>query len=313
MTFMGEMDQNTGERAMAAILASISTNLTSKTYTKGLSDFMGAIASDDAWKTQRMIEGVAGSFAPTLTDDINEAFLDQTLRESQSVVDAILKKVPGASERVEPRRNMLGQKVIKAPGMFDSTINPFASTDQSPSVMRTMAEWGDAVSMPDERRMGLNLRDRNRYSARADAAPGGQSPYDRMLEAMNDPEALRKFAQMTGLDEAPPTLEAVLTELVEEGTYRGEPVDFGEGRTFGDLSAGTEERPGGAKFKVVNAVAKQYQQIGWAIVSGGGDPAKAEYPQLAKDVRKEQVAEKGALLGMEAEAAADSFGIDLMQ
>ena len=89
--------------------SAVTRNLVSKTYLKGLADFMEVITDDDPSKWGRYAKSKVGSFVPNIyTKFVNDPFY----RDSRTILDEVKKRA--GTEEIElnmTSRNVLEYKV----------------------------------------------------------------------------------------------------------------------------------------------------------------------------------------------------------
>lgn len=99
------------ETSTAAIIA-IAAQFKDKTYTKGLSDFIKAVDEPERHAEQYFLQKT-GSFVPSAVAQFNN---DQNLREVRSLADALMNRIPGMSDNLEPTYDILGEMNIRSGG-----------------------------------------------------------------------------------------------------------------------------------------------------------------------------------------------------
>jgi hypothetical protein len=252
----GELGEEDAGSAITSIVAGMMSAAASKTFLLGMSEFFDAMASGEAWKVERLTKSLALSFTPNLLRQING---DPVWRETRGLIDELQARVPGLSGYLEPRRNIFGEPVLKAPHYFNRTMNPFASM-QAPrdeDVAVQLLELGKAFPIPSESRMDgrIDLADRETFDNGT-----GQSPYDRMMELLSEPKGNN------------PSLRDALEGLVASEAWK-------------NAGTGTEVYPGGLRFKLAERVIVEYHEAakGWML---------QEYPKLQVAIaaeRKQQI------------------------
>jgi hypothetical protein len=119
------------------------------------------------------------------------------VKETRGLIDEMMARVPGFSESLETRRNLLGEKVLRPPGYFNRSLNPFtlAPGVADDDVLMELTRIGErsgsgAFSMPMEQidNGTINLTDRSLYDNGT-----GQSPYDRMQQLLGPESSGGKF------------------------------------------------------------------------------------------------------------------------
>lgn len=119
----GELQKDERDRIAGMILASISKNLTSKTFTRGLSELVEAVADPERYG-DRYIRRLAGTVVPTGVSHVARV-RDPVLRETRSIIDGIKSRLPGYSETLPPRRNVWGEPILLEGGLGPDIISPF--------------------------------------------------------------------------------------------------------------------------------------------------------------------------------------------
>lgn len=204
----GEEAQDVG----MAMAFAISNNFTSKSYLQGLENLMTVMQGEDPQKVGRIIDRMAASFAPggQAMAQVNTAMFDGELKEIRSIVDAAYARYPGLSEKVEPRRDVLGRELEYVgwdqKGGFAARWSPFPVTD---------AENADPVNvaLANTRHNWSKPRRTTRYGGiKVDLydfeSESGQSAYDRLQE-------------LTGtLELGGRTLNERLNEIISADSYK---------------------------------------------------------------------------------------------
>src|SRR5207253_316823 len=117
-----ELANNDHDSMTSAILASIMSNVSSKTFMQGVTEFADAMSSGRGDVVQKLLKTEAGSFVPNVLRQTNP---DDVVRETRSMMDEMMSRVPGFSTQLEPRRNLFGEKVLLPPGYANRAMNPF--------------------------------------------------------------------------------------------------------------------------------------------------------------------------------------------
>lgn len=166
------------ERALAGTLSSLANTVTEKTFFAGLSMWTDALTGDESdWA--RLIKSYSGSLVPNVLGSFTP-YMDEEMKQTRSMVDAMMTKVPYFSDSVEPYRNIMGETISRplsygALGVADPA-NPFTWTKATNDpVKRELAalKFGFAPPRP-EIRGGIKLTDYRNSR--------GQSAYDRWQE-----------------------------------------------------------------------------------------------------------------------------------
>ncbi len=272
----GEFSDEFSQVATAAI-AGIMANASQKTFILGLTDVLNAVSGDDPRKVERLIGNVATSFSPNFLSQFNQ---DPHFREARGLFEAMKRRqfYGTDSESLEPRRNILGEKVLKPVGFpgrgflsaANTSLNPFTVSYVDPEkadIQRQLIELGRRMPFPQPTRGNgaIDLRDRDRW----DETGNRQSPYDRILEIVSE-----------GPGNRPPLRQAL------EALLRS--------KKWTEASGGTLEFPGGERYERAAALIQGYHQLAERQVYD-------EYPRLLDEVKAVAQAEADAIRGRESD------------
>lgn len=95
----------------AMVAASVSKNLTSKSWTQGLAQVIN-VAQDPDRYGESYIRNLAGSVVPSIVGQV-ASDQDPILRDAQTILEKIRSRVPGLSEDVPVRRDISGQPIVR--------------------------------------------------------------------------------------------------------------------------------------------------------------------------------------------------------
>ena len=98
------------DKLAAMITMSLSKNLTSKTYLRGVNDLIKAIDDPDRFG-RRWVNGLAGTVIPTGLAQIAR-LEDPTFREARSMLETIRSRIPGQREQLPPRLSPFGEPIV---------------------------------------------------------------------------------------------------------------------------------------------------------------------------------------------------------
>tara|TARA_R100000231_G_C5330041_1_gene166127 strand:+ start:376 stop:4089 length:3714 start_codon:yes stop_codon:yes gene_type:complete len=219
--------------ALQAGSSSISRNLFSKTYLKGLADFMQVLTEDNPNKLARYVNSKVGSFIPNIyTKLVNDPFY----RDVRSILDEA-KKRTGTGE-VELKYDFRGQP-LKIQGdetdrLINGMFNPFAYSEQSKDpVASEILSLGVNVPKMNEKLQGnidltLFVNDK------------GQTGYNRLQEILRETKIGGK------------TLDQALLKLINSKSYDklSEPI------VIDDLN-----KTDGGKIKAIKKIVKKYHEL----------------------------------------------------
>jgi hypothetical protein len=162
------------ETALKATIASVSNNVVSKSYLKGIVTALDALMGNEAAQGQLMRQ-YAGAVMPNFLAQAENYILDPEIRETRSMWDAIRARTPFLDDSVDKVRNALGEP-IKGAEFWGSMLLPgTARTATKDPVKREIAQ--SLISVGSPRRTLPGGIDLKRITLKS-----GQSAYDRLQE-----------------------------------------------------------------------------------------------------------------------------------
>lgn len=161
------------DNMVAAASLSLTNNLSSKTWLRGVVNAIELVTADDTKKAERIFTDITSGFVPNAFNQFNGAFIDPVLRDARGfkldqdgnaknaqllakMVDAAFKKIPGMSQTLPARRGLWGQ-VVEPRGTFGDGVVEQAVNWLSPAYVRDVAgdktnemivDNGVALTMP---------------------------------------------------------------------------------------------------------------------------------------------------------------------
>jgi len=171
-------DESGMEHLISALIVTVQRNIFNKSYMTGL-DTLVKLAQQPENYADYALQSFGSSLVPfsSALGRLNEYQGDQVSREINSLKEAVLYKIPGQREKLDPKRNILGEVMVSENVPLFGVINPIAySTEKSDSVLTEMANLKHAFRQPSSRREGGMVEMLNFTNA------NGQSSYDRWLE-----------------------------------------------------------------------------------------------------------------------------------
>lgn len=177
-------EEDRGEAATLAwgFAVGMANNVTNKTYFTGLMR-LTEVLSDPANAVEKTARSYAGSAVPNLLASLVPSLGDDDyMREARTYTDSILRKVPGYSDSLAPRRNILGEPVAwnrvlgdEVGGDFASIFSPIAASAVSDDLI-----WKELSTL--ERAFEAPRRTRNGMDLTTYVKANGQDAYDRWQE-----------------------------------------------------------------------------------------------------------------------------------
>lgn len=194
----------------SAIGVALSKNITSKSYLTGIEQVMDALNQPDRKMSQFLGTRLGSLVVPSVLGQ-TIPMGDPVMREARTLMDNVLKRVPGLSQRLDPKRNILGEEIKRPEAVGPDYVSPlFVSTEKKDKVMDELANLKYSFSLPPViEKGGIDL-----YSYKN---ASGQSAYDRYLELTGQVTIGRK------------TLRDALAKLIGTRSYQALPADAVEG------------------------------------------------------------------------------------
>ena len=200
---------STASTALSAFLVSMTYNLTDKSYLRGLNNLMNT-ARDPETYGPKLFQDIAGGLVPNTLNQLQNTEAKVMLRESRSVTDAIMKRIPSVSENLPPQRNFLGDALYKEnPLGLLSVISPvYISSPKNDIVDKEIGELLHGFSMPPSKLHGIDDLDMREFRNEK-----GVQAYDRYLELSGTTTINNK------------TLRQALSTMLKSPEYKAIPKD----------------------------------------------------------------------------------------
>ena len=120
------------EAAKEAFYGSAKT-FTEQTFLDGMSNTMEAIVNPDR-NAAYVAKNMLSSTIPTMSSDIARAF-DPLERRTETLTDAMKRRIPGARKTLEPQISVLGEERARIGNAFDVLANPFRPSEEVSSIL----------------------------------------------------------------------------------------------------------------------------------------------------------------------------------
>ena len=132
----------------SAIGTALSKNITSKSYLTGIEQVMDAINQPDRKMSQFISTRLGSLVVPSLVSQVVPSG-DPLMREARTFLDMFTKRIPGLSDKLEPKRNILGEPIKRQDAIGPDFISPlFYSEQKKDKVMEELADLKYSFSMP---------------------------------------------------------------------------------------------------------------------------------------------------------------------
>ena len=134
----GSMSDADGEQLAAALAASISTQLTDKTFMSGFSNLISTL-NDPTRYANSTAQSLVASLVPRVLSQVEKVGIpglieaDPVMRATRGYIDEIKAQIPGWSRTLPPRRNVYGQAVTLNGALGPDIISPLYSSVRGPN------------------------------------------------------------------------------------------------------------------------------------------------------------------------------------
>lgn len=199
----GYADQKEADEIAAAITLSVARNLTSKTWLKGVSDFIEA-TNDPQRYGEKFVQGYMGTLIPTGVAQLARN-QDPVLRRTDDVLGKIKSRIPGYSKDLLPKRNVWGDPIVLEGGLGPDLISPvYVSRDKQDKTTDELV------------RLEVNMKKPGQKIGPVDLTP---ELHDELivLTGKNTKKILDIFVKQDGYDPLPDGLKAeILSNLMSD-------------------------------------------------------------------------------------------------
>lgn len=192
--FFDEANPERDRNIMAGVMVSLISNMTSKTYLSGVTDLMTAIGTESPTRWNRFLQNSALSFIP-YSSFMRQTNNDAAMREVRTLADSYDNLTWGDAENVAPKRNILGEVVIKPKGVFGFPVKDWllpivgktSTTESTPLKEALSALAATSTTDPGKGIVKQNKRLPNTNIDLTDPkyAMDGMLPLDSMLARLN--------------------------------------------------------------------------------------------------------------------------------
>jgi hypothetical protein len=171
-----EANEEGVEQVGIALATALSRNVANKSYLAGVQLWAEALQDPDRFG-ERLGRNYVSSFVPNVLSQMQD-YDKQSMREVRDVADAILKKLPGGRDMLDPRRNILGEEKTIDYGTI-GFMNPVAtSKEKDDAILQEMADLQYAFRQPSPKISGGNVNLLDFVNNR------GRTAYDRSLDLL---------------------------------------------------------------------------------------------------------------------------------
>ena len=151
---MGQTTEADAQQVAVAASLSVAQNMASKTYMRGLVDFMDAFFSSSTdpeannYKLNSWLTRTAASVIPSGVAAL-ERSISPEMSATYGILDRIKSRIPGYSEGLPPRRNIFGEPVVLEGGIGPDIMSPiYVSTVKEDPIADELVAQEVSISMP---------------------------------------------------------------------------------------------------------------------------------------------------------------------
>ena len=214
-------------------IMSLTQNVTNKSYVKGL-DTLLQLVRDPVGNFKPFAGNIVGGFAPTFFTQIQNMADERELKETRSIFDYWLKKMPVAQSTLPSRRNFLGEVITNQNSPYmTGVLNPiYFNKESKDPVDHELAGLQHGFSQPSTKLYNA-IEMRDVYNAE------GRQAFDRYLELSGTTKIGGK------------TMRQSLREMVKDKGYQALPKESDS--DLGELSP---------RIKAVQRLVRAYRRKG---------------------------------------------------
>lgn len=155
--FADRVGVDEADKLATMLIGSISDNLMSKTYLRGLSDVMNAITDPERYGESWVSRLVTGVTTPVMLSYTAKA-TDEKLRRAENIMDSIKARLPGARETLEPKLDVFGEeRKQEGSGLYRFFSPAYLKTHTGDPVARELSRLDVSMGMPTKKFRGVEL------------------------------------------------------------------------------------------------------------------------------------------------------------
>ena len=152
----GSLNNEDADSMGARISASISKNITDKTFFRGITDVIEA-ANDPNRFFDSYTRNMVGTIVPTGLAQATRT-IDPLVRDTQGYGDKLKSRIPGYSQTLEARPNFWGEPIIMSGGLGPDIVSPiYSSFSNNDPVSNELVRLKYSPSMPQRSIDGVRI------------------------------------------------------------------------------------------------------------------------------------------------------------
>lgn len=142
------MTENEREENAALWMASVVSNLASRTWLSGVADALDALQDPERYSGNFIKRLIGSATVPTGSAQIARA-IDPTMREAPDIASYMQSRMPGLTDELLPRRDVWGRPIVSEGGVGPDILSPiWTSTDQKDPITAEALRVNATISKP---------------------------------------------------------------------------------------------------------------------------------------------------------------------
>lgn len=215
------------------IVASTVRNLGNKTWLSGVSDAVEAYNDPDRFMDSYLRKVASGIIVPAGVAQVART-IDPEMKDAQSILDAVRARIPGQSQKVQPRLDVWGRPIAGEGGLGPDLVSPVrTSTRQNDPVNAEMLSSGAQIGKPSQKVGGAMLSEPDYFRYQTVAGARSHQAIQELIRG----EGWHALEEETRSDAIEKAIKAVRKEV------RGELFGGGKGPDVPALPPGLSMLP----------------------------------------------------------------------
>ncbi|HHT9145625.1 MAG TPA: hypothetical protein ACFYD4_08095, partial [Candidatus Wunengus sp. YC61] len=140
----------------AAIMGSITTNISNKTFMQGFTNMIQGI-SDPGRYGENIVKSLVGSVIPSVSGGLARS-TDPNIRDTQSITDTLQSRIPVASKSLPPRLTVWGEPIERTGTPVGRFLSPIqVSKEKGSPIEKEMTRLNLDIGYPSRKVGGVEL------------------------------------------------------------------------------------------------------------------------------------------------------------
>lgn len=176
-------DEKTQGELAAHVFFTLTQNFFDKSFATGMNDFLDALANPD--RADNWVQNFAtGLIVPTIVSGAARS-IDPVFRETESIKDAFLSKIPWASRGLPAKRDVFGEELVRPGNAVSRFLSPVIPSPVEVNMVREeLEDIGVQIGFPGDTAGGYEM-DEETY--RTFKAVSGKLIYHALFQMMQNP------------------------------------------------------------------------------------------------------------------------------